>query len=699
MTNNQNRNILHRACIKQNHKLINKLLDDFQEILRNTQIKLINNKQISLNSYINEQDRFQNTPLLMTCLYNYSNSLTERHLCIQILIQHGAKVNQRNKRTLWSALHWCAYYGDPLSVQLLIENGAFSCFPDWIGQFPIDLAALSVQNSSKVVEIITKEVIQKIQKVEGYIQSQKNNLLDLEFPLSDCFLENQEDYLLQNQRKYLLSPILKYRIIFWSAFFKLELNLIKKACSFSRSFIVVKMQNNQQMNSLHATVVGHLDNQNIEILDYFISLLMNQLKIKKTKNFQYANQQKRKFSYQNNDVLFLFKQEQKFYKKQFLDEIRQFDKWEQLMNSPQFNSIQDFLNLQKNNIYIFFFYFLFFRQDLYGNTPLHLSFINGNMKAVELLLTNGAFIEKENKEGWQARELIQFNEIDIEYEKKLIEIENRNNKRFQTMEYNLNKAFQKIKATKIGETSNILNSQLYNFGNQIYVPDYVIVFNTEAQNTSENPNQQEALINRINFQINLLKNSDFQVYLMESLYPNKLYVMLCMEQDKLRKACQENKMLMKKIDSYDYEVYNIDQKHKFEPFRSKQRQEIIEQSLQKIINLQDLKNQKLVYCYYKMHKYGGMAKIKDKWIENTKWYFPQPLNQMDDYLLEGKGQNFNSVTLLRQYFGEKIAFFLVGKVLQHAFWFFQQFQVQEYKFMALQQINLTIYLFHFGYSS
>lgn len=35
-------------------------------------------------------------------------------------------------------------------------------------------------------------------------------------------------------------------------------------------------------------------------------------------------------------------------------------------------------------------------------------------------------------------------------------------------------------------------------------------------------------------------------------------------------------MQMKLIDSYDYEPFNLDNITKFEPFRSKQRQEIIE---------------------------------------------------------------------------------------------------------------------------
>lgn len=97
---------------------------------------------------------------------------------------------------------------------------------------------------------------------------------------------------------------------------------------------------------------------------------------------------------------------------------------------------------------------------------------------------------------------------------------------------------------------------------------------------------------------------------------------------------------MKLIDSYDYEPYN-ENITKFEPFRSKQRQEILELQLNKVINLQDLKSQKLISSYYKMHTYGGkfniikqifylnytgISRIKFQWVEDTKWYWPQPLN-------------------------------------------------------------------------
>ena len=58
-----------------------------------------------------------------------------------------------------------------------------------------------------------------------------------------------------------------------------------------------------------------------------------------------------------------------------------------------------------------------------------------------------------------------------------------------------------------------------------------------------------------------------------------------------------------------------------------------------------------------MHSYGGIAAVKEQWIAKTKWYWPQPLNQFSDYLKHGKELKFTSCSVIRLYFGEKIAFF------------------------------------------
>ncbi|EGR27499.1 transmembrane protein 16k, putative [Ichthyophthirius multifiliis] len=185
----------------------------------------------------------------------------------------------------------------------------------------------------------------------------------------------------------------------------------------------------------------------------------------------------------------------------------------------------------------------------------------------------------------------------------------------------------------------------------------------------------------------MINSSNFNVFLSQSVDKTKYYAMIGMQSEQLEYACKDNKIQIKLIDSYDYEPFDPDQKKLFEPFRSKQRQQIIEASLQKVVNLRDLKSQKIVQQFYQMHTYGGIYRIKFQWIYDTKWYLPQPLNQMDDYLLEGKSQNFTSVTILRQYFGEKIAFFFGWKSFLTCFTVFIAFPglgIQIYEFITGQ---------------
>lgn len=83
-----------------------------------------------------------------------------------------------------------------------------------------------------------------------------------------------------------------------------------------------------------------------------------------------------------------------------------------------------------------------------------------------------------------------------------------------------------------------------------------------------------------------------------------------------------------------------------------------------------LKNEDLIESYFLMHSHSGINLIRRKWISNPKFYWPQPLNQLDDYFIEGKGQNFSSVTSLRQYLGEKISFFFAWKSFTTCFLLF-----------------------------
>ena len=55
------------------------------------------------------------------------------HQMVEILIEHGAKLNSQNKCPGWTAAHFAAYEGHAEILQLLLESGAKPDVKDWQG--------------------------------------------------------------------------------------------------------------------------------------------------------------------------------------------------------------------------------------------------------------------------------------------------------------------------------------------------------------------------------------------------------------------------------------------------------------------------------------------------------------------------------------------------------------------------------------
>ena len=129
----------------------------------------------------------------------------------------------------------------------------------------------------------------------------------------------------------------------------------------------------------------------------------------------------------------------------------------------------------------------------------------------------------------------------------------------------------------------------------------------------------------------------------------------------LEEWAQKLKLQVKLMDSYDLEPFEIEIQDLFEPFRSRQRQEIIEGHIKSILNLDQLIIGKTIKTFYRMHNSGGIQIIEKYWLDDQKWYWPQPFTQMKDYFQEGQYQNFGSLTRLRLYLGEKVSFYFAWK--------------------------------------
>ena len=119
---------------------------------------------------------------------------------------------------------------------------------------------------------------------------------------------------------------------------------------------------------------------------------------------------------------------------------------------------------------------------------------------------------------------------------------------------------------------------------------------------------------------------------------------------------KNNNIKVKLFNSYNHQSYDPARKYDFEPFRSRQRQEITLAALEKILDIQQLGELEILDQLYSTHTVSGMERIRESWIQGN-WYFPEPLPSLMQYLREGSDLNFKAITTLRMYFGEKVSFY------------------------------------------
>ena len=167
----EKRTILHRACLQLKLSIVKDLIPKLT------------------SKYINQLDKYGNSPLILACKYTFSSKETnDREKILEILLKHGADIHCIEPINGWTALHWCCFNGDLNCVKLLINYGSNFFLPSKYGFFTIDLAGKKL--FYELVSFLIKTASNYLQKVGEYelldvdylfTESSKNNILKENF--------------------------------------------------------------------------------------------------------------------------------------------------------------------------------------------------------------------------------------------------------------------------------------------------------------------------------------------------------------------------------------------------------------------------------------------------------------------------------------------------------------------------------------
>lgn len=115
---------------------------------------------------------------------------------------------------------------------------------------------------------------------------------------------------------------------------------------------------------------------------------------------------------------------------------------------------------------------------------------------------------------------------------------------------------------------------------------------------------------------------------------------------------------MKRVDIDLKMPFKAEFAQNFEPFRSKDKQEVILTILHKILNIPSFKKRGWLNQIILVHDPYGLGELKERWFDKkSRWRFlVMPIRVWKEMMIDYRDHEMKELTAVKDYFGEKIGF-------------------------------------------
>ena len=171
-------------------------------------------------------------------------------------------------------------------------------------------------------------------------------------------------------------------------------------------------------------------------------------------------------------------------------------------------------------------------------------------------------------------------------------------------------------------------------------------------------NRNNSTKSSINLIMKIGVSEKLEIELMQHIDNNCLYILININENYFYQQAEKDKLHIKLLNKNLKLPFENNNKYisSVEPFLSRHYQYIITKTISNLLDIQMLKDQKILKDIFLTHNPNVTTKIYETIIKQ-KFYWPNPLCFIHDYFFEGKRINYYQIQLLYRYFGQAISMY------------------------------------------